>query len=72
MQDEIEEIIEEHNLRVYGGEMPVENKQALRNRIKFLFKRATPDNWAWHTLQNEFGFSPDYCPFDHGMHWSDN
>ena len=72
MQEQIEQIVEEHNQRVYGGAMPVENKQTLRNRITFLFKHASPDNWAWHMLQSEFGFSGDYTEADNGTHWSDN
>jgi hypothetical protein len=69
---EIEVIVEEHNQRVYAGEMPVENKQQLRKRIKNLLIHAKPGNVPWQILQTEFGFTGDYVEADNGTHWSDS
>jgi len=68
---EIEAAVEEHNQRVYGGEMPAANKTTLRNRIKFHLTHQKPGNYHWLTLQNEFGFTGDYTEADTGMSWGD-
>lgn len=41
-------------------------------RARRLLKFAKPGNWAWVTLEDEYGFSGDWQPSDEGMHWSDN
>ncbi len=70
--DDIEAAVEEYNQRVYAGEMPVENKQALRDRIKHLLKYARPGNIPFRILETEFGFTGDYMEADNGTHWSDS
>jgi hypothetical protein len=70
--EDIEAAVEEHNQRVYAGDMPVENKQQLRYRIKHLLKYALPGNVPYRILETEFGFTGDYTEADSGTHWSDN
>lgn len=35
-------------------------------RVRRLLKKASPGNWAWRTLENEYGFSGDYTAADEG------
>lgn len=59
----IEEQIEDHNQRVYQGEMPAANKEAMRRVI--VAKQTLDEKWS------ELSTS-DYNAADAGMHWSDN
>lgn len=52
--------------------VPFENRGTARSIVRNLLKHAKPGNWAFHKLQNEWGFDGDYTPADEGMHWSDN
>lgn len=43
-------------------------------RVRKLMKNARPGNFAWRTLENEYGFSGDYSAADEGeppqgAHW---
>jgi len=50
----------------YHGNMPSENKNALRHELKNLEAKAQPDNWAWQILHSSYGYDGDYTPSDWG------
>lgn len=42
------------------------NTAAHIKRVRRLLKKASPGNWAWRTLENEYGYSGDYSAADEG------
>lgn len=50
-------------------DFPMNFKEHLA-RVRRLLSKAQPGNWAWRTLENEYGFSGDYTEADAGE-WPD-
>ena len=47
-------------------DVPEINKGAWLRQVNMLMEKAQPGNWAWHKLQNDFGFDGDWTPADVG------
>ena len=57
---------EEHVLYYMKDKSP-ELRRATYKHLRYLEGKASPGNWAWRKLEDEFGYCGDYTPADHGQ-----